>query len=396
MFQQQQTIGEQLSQQSQRQQNYYDNGEFEHSVQQLIQQQRLQQPIQNLGQQFQQQNYDRQLQNHVQQNLQQNFGQIQQINSPNQQMLQQQIQETQQTQNIDHRVVAFDNSLSFQKMTNDDNNNNMLAAQSLSPLQLVYVNNNSNTSSLLSINNDISNFHFNNHDLNLNVSLFNPRNNNYEDSLIAAISHHMLIIKDYRMKINQLHFELEQTVNMLRRWDDNRDLNLNVSSSNPRNNNEEDSLIAAISHHMLITKDYRMRINQHHFELEQIVNMLRRWDNNRDSNLNVSTFKFRNNNEEDSLIATISYHMLIIKDYRIKINQHHFELEQVVHILRRRDNSRDLNLNFSSFNSRNNNGDSLIAAIFHHMLIIKDYRMKINQHHFELEQVVNMLRLRYS
>ncbi|CAH1767272.1 2457_t:CDS:2 [Entrophospora sp. SA101] len=370
MFQQQQTIGEQLSQQSQRQQNYYDNGEFEHSVQQLIQQQRLQQPIQNLGQQFQQQNYDRQLQNHVQQNLQQNFGQIQQINNPNQQMLQQQIQETQQTQNIDHRVIAFDNSLSFQKMTND---NTIITCWQRNLCR-----------------------HYNYRDLNLNVSLFNPRNNNDEGSLIAAISHHMLIIKDYRMKINQHHFELEQIVNMLRRWDDNRDVNLNVSSFNPRNNNDEDSLIAAISHHMLIIKDYRMKINQHHFELEQIVNMLRRWDNNRDSNLNVSTFNFRNNIEEDSLIAAISHHMLIIKDYRMKINQHHFELEQVVNILRRRDNSRDLNLNFSSFNSRNNNRDSLIAAIFHHMLIIKDYRMKINQHHFELEQVVNMLRLRYS
>nr|CAG8477193.1 4983_t:CDS:2 [Entrophospora candida] len=59
--------------------------------------------------------------------------------------------------------------------------------------------------------------------------------------------------------------------------------------------------------------------------------------------------RLQNNNEEDSLIAAISHHMLIIKDYRVKINQHHFELEQVVNILRRRDNSRDLNLNFSSF-----------------------------------------------
>nr|CAG8478846.1 12077_t:CDS:2 [Entrophospora candida] len=109
MSQQQQTLSEQLPQQSQLQQNYYDNGEFEHS-----------------------------------------------------QMLQKQIQETQQTQ-----------------------------TQSLPPLQLVYVNSNSNTSPLLSINNDISNVHFNNHDLNLNVSSFNPRNNNEEDSLIAAISHHI-------------------------------------------------------------------------------------------------------------------------------------------------------------------------------------------------------------
>ncbi|CAH1758984.1 2458_t:CDS:1 [Entrophospora sp. SA101] len=113
MSQQQQTLSEQLPQQSQLQQTYYDNGEFEHSVQQLIQQRRLQQPIQNLGQQLQQQNYDRQLQNHVQQNLQQ-------INNPNQQMLQKQIQETQQTQIIDHRIIAFDNLLSFQKMINDN------------------------------------------------------------------------------------------------------------------------------------------------------------------------------------------------------------------------------------------------------------------------------------
>nr|CAG8642882.1 4604_t:CDS:1 [Entrophospora candida] len=240
MSQQQQTFDEQLSQpnpqQPQRKQNYHDDGGLEHSVQQLLQQQQqLQQPIQNISQQPQQQNYDRQLQHHVlhqhhvQQNLQQhiqNFGQvrqqIQQINNPSQPTFQQQIQQTQPAQNIDHGVIAFDNSLSFQNITNDNNNNSMLAAQSL-PLpqqrqqhrQIVYVNSNSNTLSSPSINNDIS---FNNRDLNLNVSSFNSRNYN-EDPLVAAISHHMLVIKDYMMKINQHHVEVEQMINMLRRRD---------------------------------------------------------------------------------------------------------------------------------------------------------------------------------
>nr|CAG8582420.1 5155_t:CDS:2 [Entrophospora candida] len=238
MSQQRQTFDEQLSQpnpqQSQRQQNYHDDGGPEHSVQQLLQQQQLQQPIQNISQQPQQQNYDRQLQHHVlrqhhvQQNLQQhiqNFGQvrqqIQQINNPSQQTVQQ-IQQTQPAQNIDHGVIAFDNSLSFQNITNDNNNNSMLAAQSLPPpqqrqqyRQLVYVNSNSNTSSSPSINNDIS---FNDRDLNLNASSFNSRNYN-EDPLIAAISHHMLVIKDYMMKINQHHVEVEQMINMLRQID---------------------------------------------------------------------------------------------------------------------------------------------------------------------------------
>nr|CAG8657222.1 9250_t:CDS:2 [Entrophospora candida] len=287
-------------------------------------------------------NHDRQLQHHVEQNL-----------NPNQQTLQQQI--------IDHEIIAFDNSLSFQNMTSDNKNK---AAQSLPPpqqRQLVYVKSNS-----ININNDIN---FNHLDLNLNVSSFNSRNNN-EDPFITTITDHMLIIKDYRMKINQHHFELEQIINMLRRRDNNRDLNLNLNVSlfNSRNKNE-DPLIAAITDHMLFINDYRMKINQHHFELEQIINMLRH-----------------------PLIAAITDHMLIIKDYRMKINQHHFEMEQIVNMLKCRDNNRDLNLNVTLFNSRDENEYPLITAITDHMLIIKDYRMKINQHHFELEQIVGMLR----
>nr|CAG8582402.1 5154_t:CDS:2 [Entrophospora candida] len=240
------------------------------------------------------------------------------------------------------------------------------AAQSLPPpqqRQLVYVKSNS-----ININNDIN---FNHLDLNLNVSSFNSRKNN-EDPFITTITDHMLIIKDYRMKINQHHFELEQIINMLRRRDNNRDLNLNLNVSlfNSRNKNE-DPLIAAITDHMLFINDYRMKINQHHFELEQIINMLRH-----------------------PLIAAITDHMLIIKDYRMKINQHHFEMEQIVNMLKCRDNNRDLNLNVTLFNSRDENEYPLITAITDHMLIIKDYRMKINQHHFELEQIVGMLRRR--
>ncbi|CAH1766059.1 2722_t:CDS:2 [Entrophospora sp. SA101] len=263
-----------------------------------------------------QQNHDRQLQHHVEQNL-----------NPNQQTLQQQI--------IDHGIIAFDNPLSVQNMTNDNKNK---AAQSLPPpqqRQLVYVKSNS-----ININNDIN---FNHLDLNLNVSSFNSRKNNEdpnknEDQLFAAITDHMLFINDYRMKINQHHFELEQIINMLRRRDNNRDLNLNLNVFlfNSRNKNE-DPLIAAITDHMLIIKDYRMKINQHHFEMEQIVNMLKCRDNNRDLNLNVTLFNSRDENEYP-LITAITDHMLIIKDYRMKINQHHFELEQIVGILRRRDN----------------------------------------------------------
>ncbi|CAJ0877874.1 12270_t:CDS:2 [Entrophospora sp. SA101] len=57
-------------------------------------------------------------------------------------------------------------------------------------------------------------------------------------------------------------------------------------------------------------------------------------------------------------------------------------------------NNPDLNLNVSSFNSRINNEDPLIAAISYHMSMIKEHRMKISQHHFELEQMINMLRHR--
>src|SRR6185369_15598856 len=146
------------------------------------------------------------------QNLQQpNFGQLRQP-------IQQQIQQTPPIQNLDHGIIAFDNSLSFQKMTNDNNNNNTLVAQSL-PLpqqhhQLVYVKSNPNTSYPSSINNDINN----DHHYNLNFSSFNTRNSNEEDPLVA-ISHHMSIIKDYMMKIDQHYLELEQIVNinMLRR-----------------------------------------------------------------------------------------------------------------------------------------------------------------------------------
>ncbi|CAJ0837771.1 11310_t:CDS:2 [Entrophospora sp. SA101] len=90
----------------------------------------------------------------------------QQINNPTQQIFQQQIQQTQQTPNIDQEIIPFDNSLSiiatsppFQKVTGINNNNDMLSAQSLpqQPHQLVYVKSSSHTSSSPSTNNDISN-----------------------------------------------------------------------------------------------------------------------------------------------------------------------------------------------------------------------------------------------
>ncbi|CAJ0837778.1 11313_t:CDS:2 [Entrophospora sp. SA101] len=126
----------------------------------------------------------------------------QQINNPTQQIFQQQIQQTQQTPNIDQEIIPFDNSLSiiatsppFQKVTGINNNNDMLSAQSLpqQPHQLVYVKSSSHTSSSPSTNNDISNnCHQYNRDLNLNVSTLNlyPK-----DKRKGEISSHYLIQK---------------------------------------------------------------------------------------------------------------------------------------------------------------------------------------------------------
>ncbi|CAJ0768478.1 11949_t:CDS:1, partial [Entrophospora sp. SA101] len=142
----------------------------------------------------------------------------QQINNPTQQIFQQQIQQTQQTPNIDQEIIPFDNSLSiiatsppFQKVTGINNNNDMLSAQSLpqQPHQLVYVKSSSHTSSSPSTNNDISNnCHQYNRDLNLNVSTLNCGNNN--NDLFSLMIHHITAIKDHRMKISQHIFELEQ------------------------------------------------------------------------------------------------------------------------------------------------------------------------------------------
>nr|CAG8664374.1 14034_t:CDS:1 [Entrophospora candida] len=163
------------------QQNYYYDGQF-------------QRPVQQLQQQLQQQDFNQQLQHHVQSNLQQqqtqNFSQ------------QQQIYAHQQFQQInDQGIIVFDNSLPFQKMTNDGNNNNFLASSSS------LINNDNNP---------------NDRNLNLNVSSINYGNihmSNNEDPLIAAISHHMLMIKDYRMKLDQHYFELEQNFKKLRSRD---------------------------------------------------------------------------------------------------------------------------------------------------------------------------------
>nr|CAG8521189.1 7437_t:CDS:1 [Entrophospora candida] len=191
MSQQQQILDKQL-------QNYYYDG---HSVRQF-----------------------QQVQHSQVQNSEQRQIYAQQINNPTQQIFQQQIQQTQQTLNIDQEIIPFDNSLSiiatsppFQKVTSINNNNDMLSAQSLpqQPHQLVYVKGSSHTSSSPSTNNDISNnCHQYNRDLNLNVSTLNCGNNN--EDLFAAISYHMSMIKDHRMKISQHHFELEQIINMLR------------------------------------------------------------------------------------------------------------------------------------------------------------------------------------
>nr|CAG8531478.1 2836_t:CDS:2 [Entrophospora candida] len=154
-------MSQQLSQQNgqhsqQQQQNYYYDGQFQRP----------------------QQVYARQ--------------QLQRINDSNQQTL---------IQNLDQGIIVFDNLLPFQKMTNDGNNNNFLAS---SPSLI----NNPN------FNND--------HNLNLNVSSFNYGSihmSNNEDPLIAAISHHMLMIKECRTKLDQHYFELEQNFKRLRSRD---------------------------------------------------------------------------------------------------------------------------------------------------------------------------------
>ncbi|CAJ0908018.1 1312_t:CDS:2 [Entrophospora sp. SA101] len=52
-----------------------------------------------------------------------------------------------------------------------------------------------------------------------NIPLSNSINGGIKydnNSLILSISHRMSLIKDYRMKINQCHFEMEQIINYLK------------------------------------------------------------------------------------------------------------------------------------------------------------------------------------
>nr|CAG8592608.1 7661_t:CDS:1 [Entrophospora candida] len=85
--------------------------------------------------------------------------------------------------------------------------------------QFLYVNNNNNS------NNDGSpslnptlNFNANLTNIN-NIPLSNSINDGTKydnNSLILSISHRMSLIKDYSMKINQCHFEMEQIINYLK------------------------------------------------------------------------------------------------------------------------------------------------------------------------------------
>ena len=178
-----------------------------------------------------QQNYDQQqIQNPGQQpqQIQYQVQQQQQIHNPNQSFLQQQ---SQQIQNYGQRNISSDNLLPvitnspFQNMSNNNNVSNVMTTQSLSQpsQQQQPINNDSNRYDLSSV----SNFN-NNRDSNLNIPPLNSlncgnihhnRNKNGNDPLVT-VSRHMLIIKDYMVKIEQHYFEMEQILNGLRRHSD--------------------------------------------------------------------------------------------------------------------------------------------------------------------------------
>ena len=150
---------------------------------------------------------------------QQNYDQ-QQIHNPNQ-------QRSQQIQNYGQENVPSDNSLpvitssSFQNISNNNNVGNIMTTQSLSqPSQQQQPINNDNNHYGPS---SISNFN-NNRDLNLNILPLNSLNygnihhgiRNGDDPLVT-ISRHMFMIKDYMVKIEQHYFEMEQILNGLKR-----------------------------------------------------------------------------------------------------------------------------------------------------------------------------------
>jgi len=164
-----------------------------------------------------QQNYDQQQIQTPGQQLQYQVQQQQQIHNPNQSFLQQQ---SQQIQNYGQRNVPSDNSLPViinSPFQNTSSSNNSQPSQP--------INNDSNRYDLS------SNCNFNNnHDLNLNIPSLNSlncgnvhhniRNKNGDDPLVT-VSRHMLMIKDYMVKIEQHYFEMEQILNGLRRHSNN-------------------------------------------------------------------------------------------------------------------------------------------------------------------------------
>ncbi|CAH1765027.1 11682_t:CDS:2 [Entrophospora sp. SA101] len=128
----------------------------------------------------------------------------------------------------DQQVQNYDNYVHVQNSEQQQINQEIIALpvietsppfQKQQPCQLVYVKSSSHISSSPSPspNDDINNnCHKCNRDL--NVSTLNCGNNN--NDLFSLMIHHITAIKDHRMKISQHIFELEQVINMLRHIDD--------------------------------------------------------------------------------------------------------------------------------------------------------------------------------
>jgi len=170
------------------------------------------------------QNYDQQqIQNLGQQPQQLQYQVQQQQQIPNQNFFQQQ---SQQIQNYGQGNIPYDNSLSaitnspFQNMSSNNSIGNIVTTQTLSqpPQQQQQINNDRpNPSSNVN----------NNRYLSLNTPPLNCGNihhgikDNNGDDLLITFSRHMLMIKDHMVKIEQHYFELEQILNRLKRHNNN-------------------------------------------------------------------------------------------------------------------------------------------------------------------------------
>src|SRR6266511_170706 len=88
-----------------------------------------------------------------------------------------------------------------------------------------------------------------------------------------------------------------------------------------------------------------------------------------------------NNNSNNTLTLSISYHTSMIRNYVSKMNQHCYELEQFTFLYPG---------NIISHNNNDSN-NTLMLSVSYHASMIRDYVSKMNQHCYELEQIFNNL-----